>query len=81
MNFLESYVYINNRAGLIVVSLNKSILSIGQVMDSSPVAGPLDALGFSESEDNRNTCLYRMPIVGYEVLEERSRFTVSFHRY
>ncbi|XP_042893903.1 sorting nexin-16-like isoform X3 [Penaeus japonicus] len=48
----------------------------GQVMDSSPVAGPLDALGFSESEDNRNTCLYRMPIVGYEVLEERSRFTV-----
>lgn len=48
----------------------------GQVMDSSPVAGPLDALGFSENEDNRNTCLYRMPIVGYEVLEERSRFTV-----
>lgn len=53
-------------------------LSIGQVMDSSPVAGPLDALGFSENEDNRNTCLYRMPIVGYEVLEERSRFTVKF---
>ncbi|XP_047497424.1 sorting nexin-16-like isoform X3 [Penaeus chinensis] len=48
----------------------------GQGMDSSPVAGPLDALGFSEDEDNRNTCLYRMPIVGYEVLEERSRFTV-----
>ncbi|KAK8735361.1 hypothetical protein OTU49_005634 [Cherax quadricarinatus] len=48
----------------------------GQVTDSSPLTGPLASLGFPQSEDSANTCLYRMPIVGYEVLEERSRFTV-----
>lgn len=48
----------------------------GQATDSSPLAGPLASLGFSQNTDNTNTCLYRMPIVGYEVLEERSRFTV-----
>ncbi|KAK8735363.1 hypothetical protein OTU49_005634 [Cherax quadricarinatus] len=49
----------------------------GQVTDSSPLTGPLASLGFPQSEDSANTCLYRMPIVGYEVLEERSRFTLK----
>lgn len=48
----------------------------GQATDSSPIAGPLAALGFPQNSNGNNTCLYRMPIVGYEVLEERSRFTV-----
>ncbi|XP_042218057.1 uncharacterized protein LOC121863454 isoform X2 [Homarus americanus] len=48
----------------------------GQATDSSPLAGPLAALGLSQGNESTNTCLYRMPIVGYEVLEERNRFTV-----
>ncbi|XP_066969710.1 uncharacterized protein [Macrobrachium rosenbergii] len=48
----------------------------GPGTDSSPLSSPLTALGFSQNTGNNNTCLYRMPIVGYEVLEERSRFTV-----
>ncbi|XP_068235557.1 uncharacterized protein [Palaemon carinicauda] len=48
----------------------------GPGTDSSPLQSPMTALEFAENSGNNNTCLYRMPIVGYEVLEERSRFTV-----
>ncbi|KAK7075846.1 Sorting nexin-16 [Halocaridina rubra] len=48
----------------------------GAGTETSPLSGPLAALGFSQTNGNNNTCLYRMPIVGYEVLEERSRFTI-----
>ncbi|KAK4293058.1 hypothetical protein Pmani_034210 [Petrolisthes manimaculis] len=47
----------------------------GTTTDPSPLSEPLANLGFLQ-DDNTNTCLYSMPIVGYEVLEERSRFTV-----
>ena len=43
----------------------------------SPAGGVVDVSTLSfDNNGNNNTCLYRMPIVGYEVLEERSRFTV-----
>lgn len=48
----------------------------GPTTDPSPLSEPLANLGFLSSHDDYTNCLYRMPIVGYEVLEERSRFTV-----
>ena len=45
--------------------------------DLSPSGETVDVSGLNfDSNGNNNTCLYRMPIVGYEVLEERSRFTI-----
>ena len=47
----------------------------GQATDS-PHAGPVTSMGFPSAAEDPSPCLYRIPIVGYEVLEERARFTV-----
>lgn len=53
-----------------------SVVFTGQVADS-PLTGNINALGFPSTAEDAGPCQYRMPIVGYEVLEERARFTVS----
>ncbi|KAG0710721.1 Sorting nexin-16 [Chionoecetes opilio] len=47
----------------------------GQATDS-PLAGPGTSTGFASAIEEPSSCLYHTPIVGYEVLEERARFTV-----
>ncbi|XP_050734497.1 sorting nexin-16-like isoform X3 [Eriocheir sinensis] len=54
---------------------SSDIADSGQATDS-PLTGNINALGFPSTAEDASPCQYRMPIVGYEVLEERARFTV-----